>query len=134
MSNFKGYLKDKNGNKIYPDEYDTGWIDLSPLLMNGFQAHQIIAFPPSYRKVGNQVFLRGLLVNKTNSSSGKICVIPYHPTTQLFFIVSSTFTEDSNNRRAVQLSIYPDGSMYPYGNTIEQTCWFSLDGISYFID
>ena len=59
MSNYKGYLQDKNGNKIYNDDYDTGWIQVTEFLNEAGNYNPL--FPVSYRKIGKVVYLNGLL-------------------------------------------------------------------------
>lgn len=60
MTNNKGYLINTNGDKIYPDSYDTGWIKVTQFY-NGASHFNEAGNPVRYRKIGNEVFLAGLL-------------------------------------------------------------------------
>lgn len=63
MANNKGYLENKNGDKLYPDQYDSGWINLT--LINGTVRNQI----PQYRVVRNKIVIR-FDINNSHPGSG----------------------------------------------------------------
>lgn len=73
MSNYKGYLQDKNGNKIYNDDYDTGWIELE--LINGATLFTD-GRTPSYRKIGKIVYLSGLFKAPETNDVTPIAYLP----------------------------------------------------------
>lgn len=64
MANLKGYLKDSNNNKIYPDDYDTGWIKVTQFY-NGAGHFAEATSPVQYRRIGKIVYLNGLLSSGT---------------------------------------------------------------------
>lgn len=60
MTNNKGYLENKSGDKLYPDQYDSGWI--YPTLQNGWTFPTTLR-KPAFRKIGNIVYLNGTLIS-----------------------------------------------------------------------
>ena len=104
---------------------DTGWTDLT---LNTNWANLGGDYPNAqYKKIGNQVFLRGLVKNTTNNTTLLIATLPssYRPSKYMYSManMSDTF-----------LSCYVNTSgrliiaSYTKGN------WIDLSGFSFFID
>lgn len=100
---------------------DTGWIQLT--LINGWGSHGTQWQQPSYRKVNNEVFVRGLI---SGGIANSVCAnLPsgYRPRKTTYFIAAS----DSGNLAS--------GTIAASGNlTVENyTEWIDLE-FSYFTD
>jgi hypothetical protein len=71
---------------------------------------------PAYRKVGDIVYLRGLLTTEPTSVSdgSQVAVLPagYRPSLNLMFVLPHAKT--SANFAAARIDVYPDGALY-YG-------------------
>lgn len=61
--NYKGYLIDKNGNKFFPDSYDSGWQTVN--LTSEFKPYNNEEkYTPKYRKIGKIVEIFGQISPK----------------------------------------------------------------------
>ena len=68
---------------------DTGW--LTPTLINGWAVYDaLFGNAAMYRKIGNMVFLRGLVKNGTAGSVIYTLPVGYRPTVRMLFIVDAT--------------------------------------------
>lgn len=67
MTNNKGYLVNKDNEKLFPDQYDSGWI--YPTLENGWNNSSAHASPVRYRKIGNVVYIAGSITGGTFRST-----------------------------------------------------------------
>lgn len=67
MANNKGYLVNKDSEKLFPDQYDSGWI--YPTLENGWSNRTTNASPARYRKIGNVVYIAGSITGGTFNST-----------------------------------------------------------------
>lgn len=133
------YGKDKDGNnylnvngdiyknnKNISDLSDTGWTDLT---LNTNWANLGGNYPNAqYKKIRNQVFLRGLVKNTTNNTNLVIATLPsgYRPSKYIMYSManmSDTFLSCYVDTRG-QLRI----ANYTKGN------WIDLSGFSFFID
>ncbi len=134
MSNFKGYLKDKDGNKIYPDDYDTGWQTLS--LASNIQMTSASNYPARQRKVGNIVYLEGLieLVSEDASVDIQLGTVKWPPSKTQYCAGVTSMAEDLYSNKAKVVRINTNGTIQTHGSNISISRWISLYGISYFVD
>lgn len=110
---------------------DSGWLDMT--LAEGW------TFPyatdkPQYRKIGNRVYLRGL-INGANTAGMTIATLPegYRPTANYFsrWACAHSQTEQQN------IEVKPDGRVNNLGKTSTATSgreFICFAGISYFVD
>lgn len=131
MSDFKGYLKDKDGNKIYPDDYDTGWQTLA--LTSDFVSTGD-SYIAAYRKIGNIVYLRGLIQRNGSSTGLKVATLPYSPSQPSYFSVATQLSEDSYENKAKAVSVVAPGELNLHFGNITGANWLSLSGVFYFVD
>ena len=66
MANLLGYLKNKDNDKLFLENYDTGWILISNL-QNGAK-YRNDNNKPYYRKIGNIVYLKGVFQSGTEGT------------------------------------------------------------------
>jgi hypothetical protein len=105
-------------------EKDTGWIDLS--ISSGW-SYQYESDKPQYRKIGNIVYLRGLL-NATTDASGIIATLPsgYRP---LGYFVR--FTCSLNQTDYANVQVNAEGVINDSQKGSSSRTFLCLSGISF---
>lgn len=110
---------------------DSGWLDMT--LAEGWTI-PYATDKPQYRKIGNRVYLRGL-VNGAKTAGMTIATLPtgYRPTIDYFsrWACAHSQTEQQN------IEIKPDGRVNNVGKTATDTIgreFICFAGISYFVD
>lgn len=126
----KGYFQDKDGNKLYPNDYDTGWRNLT--LLNGLVNTNYSAFPCQERKIGNIVYLRGLASGNVDANT-QVTTVSFKPTNKLYFPLGTDMAEDFKDNKAKILTIDTEGKVILHGSSLTNS-WLTLGGISYPID
>lgn len=120
----KSFLSAKQGKVLNDKIADTGWVNLT--LSNGWENLGGKYPTAQYRKIGKQVFLRGLIIN--NSSTPEV-LLTLPDLIRPLKISYSTIIESDNIK---YIYIEPNGNImiqnYVKGN------WVSLGQISYFLD
>ena len=106
---------------------DTGWLNLT--LQNGWSAYGSGYPAPQYRKSGNLVTLRGKMKTGSINNGTLIFTLPtgFTPTYPMDRIVS-----DSSNSWRARLVIATNGQVTL--QDFNDNGWFSIDGISFYID
>lgn len=117
-----------------PKHLDTGWIDLS--LINGAKAYNE-SLKPQYRKIGNQVFLRGV-VDHIAGPNMIFAQLPegFRPTSQLCFVVSANLTLNLGIITALNCQINTDGTINTATNSLMycDTGYYLYLDISFLVD
>ena len=118
----------------YETEYKGGWVNLETT--GGWSAYEG-QNPPQIRRIGKQVQLRGLLLATAETNSRYAFVIPegMKPTiiNNLYYSITVANDNAGDNKRAEMVQITPDGKLLTFG-AYEESDWFGLEGISWFID
>lgn len=123
----------KNDVKVNGDFFVTGpeWKDLG--YGSGYESPGF-GFAPQYRRIGNQVFLRGTskinsgnLPNKTIYPFGELPE-NYRPKSVVYFVAKS------NGAEYVTGQVNPGGSISISPGSNENKTYMSLDNINFFID
>lgn len=111
-----------------PQAADTGWINLS--LSAGWGAYPGGHRTPQYRRIGNQVFLRGLLLATSARPGGDTLAnlaVGWRPTQiELFEVQSSTSTGS-------RIDVNPTGTVV-ITPAIVNGGWVSLAGLQFWLD
>ena len=111
---------------------DSGWRDLP--LLNGATAYND-ALRPQYRRIGKQIFLRGVAKNMT-SADFVFAQLPigYRPDTQYFFIGSSITIDGKATFYTCQISVngqirinHSSSGQYNANNYVRLTTSFLVD-------
>lgn len=108
-----------NFNECY--KADSGWQDMT--LINNWGTYTQNYQKAQYRKIGNQVFLRGMIISGSNNTYATVLPEGYRPAFNIY-----APAVDDNGANFVR--IYPDGNIKVYS----YTNWLSLTGISFFVD
>lgn len=117
---------EKRVTKIETDISDTGWIDIP--LKNGWKEYSATYNKPQYRKLGNQVFLKGML-NGAGVSDNWIGSTPYKNGKQARYpVVAGTDMKQLIESVAINVQ----GNVVYLGQM--PIAYVSLEGISFFID
>ena len=117
-------LSAKQGKILNEKLNDTGWESLT--LLNSWSNYGSGFNNAQYRKIGKQVFLRGLIRNGTQGSVIAQLSSEYRPSKTNVFAVNS-----ANESNVIgQIRIDSNGNIY--AQTV--VTWLSLDGVSFFID
>ena len=108
---------------------DTGWVDLT---LNSGWSYQYDTDKPQYRRIGNVVYLRGL-VDGTASAPTTIGELPvgYRPSAGAF----NRFACALNQKDYVNIQVGRNGLITDYTKTTSTTRTFiCLSGISFFVN
>lgn len=107
-------------NELNAKTDDSGWINMS--LINGWASHGTQWQQPSYRKIGNQIFIRGLISGGNNDSICANLPSAYRPS-------KITYFNSASGEGVARGTISTNGNL-----TIESyTDWVDLE-FSYFTD
>lgn len=117
-----------NFNECY--KADTGWQNIS--YINTYSSYDSTGTnynPLQYRKIGNQVFIRGMIESTTTNPIGYYAaagVLPSsaRPSKGVYFVVISAGGQISTN-------VEPNGEIRVFNTS---TSWNALDGINFFVD
>lgn len=128
MFDFKKILQKLKG--LDGKTQDSGWQNIQ--LVNSWH-NNTGQNPAQYRKVGNIVYLRGLVYNGGNSSRN-VAQLPtgYFPTnlvSNLYFVTRVSGSIQS----APSIQITPSGVLTAPSNMTDGQ-WFELDGVSFLVD
>ena len=110
-----------NGEQVLTS--DTGWINMN--LLNGWLIHSVDYQSPQYRKIGDFVYLRGL-VRRENSTERNIAMVP------LGFRPSKIQAFAQVSEEGDSVYVRPDGYITTGGSYLNGT-WITLDGIIFSI-
>lgn len=116
------------------EHFDTGWIDLP--LINGAEAYDE-SLRPQYRKIDNQVFLRGV-VNRITGPNMIFAQLPegFRPPSQSCFVVSANLTLNLGIITALNCQINADGTINTATNSLMycDTGYYLYLDISFLVD
>ena len=114
--------------------YDSGWRNLE--LLNGWSAYegQVV---PQIRRIGKHVYLRGLLLGTTDTSSRYAAIIPEdcrpNIVNNLYFNMIVANNNDSTKRcEMVQITVPDDGRILVFGS-YKDGDWFGLENLHWTI-
>ena len=115
--------------------YDSGWCDLE--LVNGWSVYEGQVLP-QIRRIGKHVYLRGLLLATTNTTSRYAFVIPEdcrpNIINNLYFnMVVSNNGEGTKRCEMVQVTPPDDGRILVFGS-YKDGDWFGLENLHWSID
>ena len=102
ITNDGGVIKDLDGN-ILAYGGDSGWQDLKPFLTNGWVEYST-AYALRYRKIGNVVFLEGLVKDGTESN---VLILPtgLRPTKTIYFSTAGCRNSNvTDDHKALEIS------------------------------
>lgn len=117
--------------QVVNDNYDYfaggSWQDIS--YINTYSSYDASLNPLQYKKIGNQVFVRGMIKSTATNPIGYYAsagVLPStaRPAKAVYFLVN-------NAGSPITTDIGPTGEIRVFNDS---TSWISLDGISFFID
>lgn len=108
--------------------FDTGWTDAT--LLNSWVAYGGAYATPGYRKVGSQVFLRGLMKDGTTASGTDLFQLPagYRPA------YSAVYTTPNTNLPTANVRIRIDTAGTVDFLEVMDAAAVSVDGITFFVD
>lgn len=115
---------------IEAKQADTGWIDLN--LSSGWTKTNYATENPQYRKIGNTVYLKGL-VNATAAAGTTIAVLPgaFRPFTNFFTRYAQT---NGTGDDTVNIQVSNTGAIVDYTKGSQARTFVSLYGISFTTD
>jgi hypothetical protein len=132
------------GAPIYgPSAVDTGWI--TPTFTNGWTNYSGAFNQAGYRRIGNQVFLRGLVVGTTGAANPMFTLpVGFRPTSQNLLTAGNQVTTSSAASAgtahthtvaavSTRLNVTAAG-LVSVEATTASNAYTSLDGVSFFID
>lgn len=131
MTNNKGYLQDKDGNALYPNDYDSGWIAIS--LNSALFKETGATFPCRERRIGNIVYLQGLASSSSAPKDSTVGYVTNKPPKKLYFPLGTSMAEDATGNKAKVLTIDTEGKVVIHGSSITDA-WVTFSGISYPVD
>ena len=116
-----------NFNECYKE--DTGWQNIEYL--NTYSSYNANAYNPlQYRKIGNQVFIRGMITSSTTGAVGWYATAGALPSSARPRKSVYCIADDSGT--AIGVSVQNDDGGIRVFNV--STGWISLDNINFFID
>ena len=100
---------------------DSGWINME--LINNWGSYTDPYQRAQYRKIGNQVFLRGMILGGKNDTDCVILPEGFRPLFNIYLPIA-------HDGGVIRTRIYPTGAI----KIPEYSNWVSLNGLSFFID
>lgn len=107
---------------------DTGWIDMTPVLANGWVSYDANYGPPKYRKKAGIVYLQGLV--KAGTLGTVIATLPvgFRPDSAQFGGAGTLlFVAMGDNNVVTRIDVYPDGRIVQAGGGTN--VWQSLSSV-----
>lgn len=122
------YYADGWGDWLREGGTDTGWVNMT--LNTGWTMDDYASEFPQYRKIGNIVYLRGL-VNATTAAGNIIATLPAGFRPSGYF---NRFAGALNQGEFVMIQINANGQINDYGKGSNGRGFLSLNGISFIAD
>lgn len=128
-------MKDADG-PLYPKVFETDWTNMP--FINGWTMYPSTSYRRcQYKKVGNIVYLEGLITNSASSPNFNFATLPvgFRPSSIVQVPITGQLAEVGQGNKGIMLAINPNGNLNIQGySSLPANVWLSLSGAYFFIE
>lgn len=118
--------------------YDSGWISVrDEEMLNGWESYNSSSYQVAYRKLGNSVYLRGLIRRGTEGSEMFTLPSGFRPSrgSEIFYCLTSGTISNNGGHKGTRINVLTSGTVSQTGtNTALGNGFISLSNISFATD